>query len=158
VFFSTFCNVDYTVEVPARMAVVARTSNDDIRLSGVDGSIDARTDNGRVQVRGSGTAPLRLGTDNGSVVATELRSASVVADSDNGSVELSFVRPPEQVQATTDNGEVTVVVPDDGTAYALDMGTDNGSTAASIRTDPGSSRSIVARSDNGDILVTYAQG
>ena len=39
--------------------------------------------------------------------------------------------------ATSDNGSVEVVVPDDGEAYALDMSTDNGSENQDIRVDSG---------------------
>jgi DUF4097 and DUF4098 domain-containing protein YvlB len=138
------------------MSVTARTNNDNITIDGVLGAIDARSGNGRVEVRSSGTEPLRLGTDNGRVVGVELRAASVEATSDNGSVELTFRDSPAHVRATTDNGSVRVAIPDDGEAYLVDVDTDNGSASAPIRTDPNATRTITARSDNGSVLITYA--
>jgi len=155
VFFTSFCNVAYTVEVPAGTAVTARTNNDNITIDGVLGPVDARSGNGRVEVRGSGTGPVKLGTDNGRVVGTDLRATDVDARSDNGTVELAFRDAPDHVRATTDNGSVRVTIPDDGGAYVVDVDTDNGSASAPIRTDPAASRTITARSDNGSVLVTY---
>jgi len=153
--FSNFCSVAYTVELPADMAIRARLDNDDIRLSGVDGDLDLHTDNGSVTIRGSGAGTLALSSDNGDVTALDLRARDVDADSDNGEVSLSFARTPSTVKATSDNGDVNVVVPDDGTSYAVVTSSSNGSTAAPIRTDPDSARRITAKSQNGDVLVTY---
>jgi hypothetical protein len=156
VFLSSFCNVAYTVEVPAGMSVVARTNNDNVTVDGVRGAIDARSGNGRIEVRGSGAETLRLGTDNGRVVGLDLHSTSVDASSDNGTVELSFREAPDHVRASTDNGSVRVAIPDDGGSYVVSVDTDNGSASAPIRTDPNATRTITGRSDNGDVLITYA--
>ncbi len=51
----------------------------------------------------------------------------MTADTDNGRVQLEFAAAPTTVVATTNNGWVEVVVPDDGTAYRVDVQTDNGS-------------------------------
>jgi hypothetical protein len=154
-FLSNFCNVDYTVELPARIIVRARLENDGIRLTGVTGDIDVRSANGGVTVRGSGDGTVTMRSDNGNVTGTDLRAAVVDAHSDNGDVSLSFRKAPRTVEATGDNGSVTVTVPDDATTYAVTTSSSNGSTAAPIRTDPNSSRRITARSSNGDVLVTY---
>jgi hypothetical protein len=154
-FLSSFCNVDYTVEVPARMIVRARLDNDGIRLSGMTGDVDLRTSNGGITVRGSGEGTVSMRSDNGSVTGSDLRAAVVDAHSDNGAVSLSFADAPRAVEATGDNGDITVTVPDDASTYAVTTSSSNGSTAAPIRTDPGSSRRITAKSNNGDVLVTY---
>jgi hypothetical protein len=155
VFVSNFCDVSYTIEVPAGLAVRARSDDDDIRLNGVEGDVDARTGNGSVTVRGSGAGRLVLGSDNGGVTAVDVRAAQLDAHSDNGDVVVSFRRPPSTVVATSDNGDVQVELPDDATGYAVEVHSDNGSTATSIRTDPSADRTVTARSDNGDVLVTY---
>lgn len=154
-FLSNFCNVDYAVEVPTGTAVKARLDNDGARLTGVAGDLDVRSENGGITVRGSGRGIVRLRSDNGSVSGTDLRAVEVDAHSDNGRVELSFLEPPTTVEATSSNGDVTVEVPDDGTAYAVDTGSANGSGAAAIRTDPDSTRRIRVASDNGDVLIAY---
>ncbi len=159
-FLSNFCNVDYTVELPSRMAVRARLDNDGARATGVHGGLDIRSDNGRVEVRGGGDAGgvVVLRSSNGNVVATDLRAGEVDAHSDNGRVELTFLDPPGAVEATSSNGDVTVEVPDDGTVYAVDAGSANGSSAAAVRTDPDSTRRIRVASDNGDVLIAYRAG
>jgi hypothetical protein len=152
---TSFCNVAFTVELPETMSVRARLGNDDIRLTNVRGDVDAHTENGIVRVQGADGARLVLASDNGDVVADGLRSPVVDADSDNGDVDLSFVEAPTAVEATSDNGDVDVAVPDDGTAYAVTTSSGNGSSAAPIRTDPSSDRSITAKSGNGDVQVVY---
>jgi hypothetical protein len=154
-FLSNFCNVDYTVEVPERIAVKARLDNDGARATGVRGDLDLRSDNGRIEVRGSGEGAVVLRSSNGNVVATDLRAAEVDAHSDNGRVQLSFLEPPTTVEGTSSNGDVTVEVPDDGAAYVVDTGSANGSSATGVRTDPESTRRIRVASDNGDVLVSY---
>jgi hypothetical protein len=154
-FLSNFCSVDYTVEVPEGLAVRARLDNDGARVTGVRGDLDLRSDNGRVEVRGSGDGVVVLRSSNGSVLATDLRAAEVDAHSDNGRVELSFLEPPTTVEGTSSNGDVTVEVPDDGAAYVVDTGSANGSSATAVRTDPESTRRIRVASDNGDVLVSY---
>ncbi len=154
-FLSNFCNVDYTVEVPSRMLVRARLDNDGLRLSGVTGDIDVRSSNGGVTVRGSGEGTVLMRSDNGNVTGTDLRAGVVEAGSSNGEVSLGFVDAPRAVEATSDNGDVTVTLPDDASTYAVTTSSSDGSTAAPVRTDPGSSRRITAKSGNGDVLVTY---
>ncbi len=154
-FFSTFCDVSYTVEMPSRMAVRARLDQDGTRLTGVEGDIDVHTDNGSVTITGSGPGPLLISSDNGRVTAVDLRSTEVDARSDNGDVTLAFRRSPRSVRATSDNGSVAVAVPDDGTSYAVSTGTDHGSSSVAVRTDPDAAATIAARSGHGDVQVTY---
>lgn len=154
---SNWCQVDYRLEVPARMAVTARTDNGRITVRDLDGPLDVDADNGSIElVRVGGT--IRGSTDNGSLVATGLRSTEVAADSDNGRVSLTFVDPPRSVEATTDHGSVTVVVPDDDTIYRVVVGTDLGRSDVGVRTDPDSDRVITARSDVGSVSVRYPSG
>ena len=86
----------------------ARLDNDGIRLTGVTGDIDVRSANGGVTVRGSGDGTLALRSDNGNVTGTDLRASVVDAHSDNGNVSLAFHDAPTAVEATGDNGPVTV--------------------------------------------------
>src|SRR5690606_31233541 len=101
---------------------------------------------------------LQASTDNGRVEATGLRSAAVSARSHNGRVSLTFAEAPQVVDATTSNGRVEIVVPDDATPYLVDIDTDHGSTDVGVRTDPTSDRRIHGRSHNGDVTVRYPTG
>jgi hypothetical protein len=155
VFFSNFCNVAYTVQVPAGVSVHARTENDDVVVTGVDGPIDARSGNGAVRVEGGAAPYLKLGSDNGTVEADGVRAEEVDASSGNGDVDLTLLVAPSTVRARSDNGDVDVVVPDDPTAYLVEASSDNGSRSVAVRTDPDATRRLVLRSGNGDVTVRY---
>jgi DUF4097 and DUF4098 domain-containing protein YvlB len=99
---------------------------------------------------------LSISTDNGSVNARGISSDRVAVDSDNGDVSLGFQRPPSSLTTHSDNGDVTVALPNGGAAYALHTVTDNGDVSTPIRTDPTSARRIRATSNNGDITIRYA--
>jgi hypothetical protein len=154
---TTWCEVDYRIVVPSDLVVSADTDDGRLILRDLTSDVVATNDNGPVQLtRLSGD--IRASTDNGRIQATGLRADVVVARSDNGRVRLQFAEPPNEVKATTDNGRVDVVVPDTADTYRVETRTDNGSTDMTVRTEPGSTRSIVARSDNGDVTVRYPEG
>ena len=124
-------------------------------MTGTTAAVDVNADNGSVELA-SVSGPLDVSTDNGRVEGVDLGSSTVTADSDNGRVALEFSVAPMTVVATTENGSVEVVVPDDGTAYRLSLDTDNGSTNPDVPTDPASDRSITLRTDNGSVTARLA--
>lgn len=153
-FISKFCGVDYTVEVPADVTVTARSSNAGVMVNGMRAGVTARSQNGSVTASDvSGTIELR--SENGAVTA-EINEGSLQAHAENGSIRVAFAASPEAVDASSDNGSVLVVVPDDDQiAYALDASSDDGRVRDDVRTDPTSDRTIRARSDNGSVTVRY---
>jgi hypothetical protein len=153
-----WCNVDYRIVVPSRLAVEATTRNGSIEVRDVDGAVTAHTSNGAVRAaRLGGHADLR--TSNGSIEGRGLQGPSVSARTSNGAVELAFADPPTTVDARTSNGAVEVVVPHDATTYRVDVRTSwVGSTDVAVRSDPSSPRSITARTSNGSITVRYPSG
>jgi len=154
-FGSDFCRVTYEIEVPRDLAVVVRADDGSVRVADTAGVVDVDADNGSVEIaRLSGT--VRAATDNGRVEGVDLRSASVTADSDNGSVTLQFAIAPTAVTATTENGSVEVVVPDDGEAYRVDVQSDNGDETDDVLEDPASPRSLTLRTDNGSATARTA--
>jgi DUF4097 and DUF4098 domain-containing protein YvlB len=154
---SQWCDADYRLEVPSDLAVRVHVDDGRITVRDIDGPVDADGDNGTVELtRLSGDVV--ASTENGSVVATGLRSEVVDADGDNGSVRLSFAEPPRDVEATTDNGSVEVVVPDDDTTYLVDIDSRHGSTDIGVRTDPDSDRLVRGRTQNGNVTVRYPTG
>lgn len=156
-FLSQWCDADYRLVVPSRLAVRASLDDGFLAVRDIDGPVEADGDDGTVSlVRLSGDVV--AGTDNGSVVGTGLRSGVVDADSDNGSVRLTFAEPPRNIEATTDNGSVEVVVPDDDTTYLVDIDSQHGSTDIGVRTDPDSDRLIRGRTQNGNVTVRYPTG
>ena len=151
----TWCDVAYTITVPRDLPIGADVDNGRLTLRDLDGTINADGDNGRMELVRLG-GEVRVQTDNGRIEGTGLRTPILDADTDNGRLSLAFAEAPDFVTATSDNGRIDVVVPDDeGVAYRVDARTDNGSTDVGVRTDPTSERSITAHSDNGRVAVTY---
>lgn len=152
--FPGFCAVDFAIEVPRGIAVVARSDNGDVSAGDLADAAELSSGNGNVRVANmSGDA--RLVSSNGDVTATALQGRLVDATSRNGNVSVDLAAAPQQVVAKSANGDVDVAVPDDGEPYALDMSTSNGSRSADIRTDPQSSRRLRVHSANGDVAVRY---
>lgn len=155
--FATFCHAEYVLRVPTGVGTTIRSGNGSILVTGIDGPVDASSSNGSVAVsRTSGD--VRLRSSNGRVEATAVASAMVEASSRNGRVSLAFAEPPEQVEVDSSNGAVEVVLPETGDAYRVDASSSNGEVDTPVRTDPTSSRTIVAESGNGSVTVRYPDG
>jgi hypothetical protein len=152
---SQWCDVRYTIEVPADIDVVVEGDNDGIRVTGIDGRVELHSDNGSIRLTDI-NGDVELSADNGSIEAVGLTSNSVQADSDNGDIELELRQPPQTLDLSSDNGDIVVVVPRDDEVYAVDVTTDNGSTENGLRTDQAGSRRITASTDNGDVTLRYA--
>ena len=152
---SNFCWVDYEVRVPRDLPITVRSNNGRVEISGTNAAVDVDGDNGGVELTDV-SGPVVAATDNGRLTASGLRSSSVRADTDNGRVVLEFITAPMAVEASSDNGSVEVVVPDDGEAYRVSMETDNGSQEQSVRVDPDSPRSLTLSTDNGSVTARTA--
>jgi len=151
-FGSDFCWVDYIVLVPPDVELVISGVDGSVRITGSAAPITADADNGSIELTDV-SGPLRISSDNGRVEGNQLRSSTVTADSDNGRVLLEFATAPTTVVATSDNGRVDVVVPDDGSAYRVDVDSDNGDETIGVPIDPSSKRTITARTDNGSVAA-----
>jgi hypothetical protein len=154
---STWCGVEYRIAVPQNVGVAVDVSNGRLIVRDVAGGVRADASNGAIELTRL-TGDLDVSTDNGRVESTGLRSDRVVARTSNGQVRLGFAEPPASVEARSSNGRVDVVLPTTPDAYRVDLDTNNGSTDVGVRTDPVSGRSIVGRTNNGDVTVRYAAG
>jgi hypothetical protein len=125
-----------TLLVPAGTALDVSSAGGSVHLVGVSGTVVAHSSAGSVRAEG-------------------LRSGSVTATSSAGGVHLDFAVPPTTVDAESSAGSVSVAVPDDGTAYAVNAHTSAGSTHVDIATDPKSARTIKATSSAGSVLVMW---
>lgn len=152
---SMFCSVDYEVRLPRDVPITVHADNGRIEVTGSEAAVRLDGDNGTLELSDL-SGPLDVSTDNGRVEGRGLRSERVRADSDNGRVVLEFATAPSHVEATTDNGSVEVVVPDDGEAYQVTINTDNGSENLDVRTDPASTRMLILDSDNGSVTARTA--
>ena len=131
-----WCTASYTLRVPRDMRVVLWSGSGSISVSGVTGPVD-------------------LGSQHGDIDTSRLRSPQVHATTDHGSVRLQFATAPRRVDASSDHGDVEVVVPRTSDAYRVDLSTDHGNTSAAVRTDPTASRVLELRSAHGDVTVRY---
>jgi hypothetical protein len=152
---SDWCHVNYEVSVPRDIAVVVNSGDGSVDLSGTTGPVNIDTDNGSLDIADV-SGDVHVASDNGRITAARLRSQTVTAGTDNGRLTLEFAAAPTTVVATADNGRVTVVVPNDGTAYRVETETDNGSENVSVPTDGASTRTITARTDNGSVTIRPA--
>jgi hypothetical protein len=153
-FGSDWCEVEYTIQVPRDIEVLADSDSGKLEVRGIDGPVDLSSDNGSVEVADV-TGDLTMASDNGSIEASRLTSDTVTAETDNGSLTIELLEPPTSVEARSDNGSIDVVLPRTDEAYALDVSTDNGHISREIRTVPGSPRHILIETDNGDAVVRY---
>jgi hypothetical protein len=157
VYGSSWCSVSSTIEMPSDLGLSIQADGG-VEVSDVHGGVSAHADGGSVTAtRVSGT--LDLSSDQGRVEASGIDADHVVATSDQGRVDLTFTNSPRSVEARSDQGSVTVVLPEEpGIVYATTLETDRGSAQSLIVQDHRSDRTIIATSDQGDVTVSYATG
>lgn len=147
--FGASCDVAYTIWVPDGAAVTARSSAGDLRAMGLRGDLSLTTSAGELRVAGV-QGRLWLRTDAGDVSAENLTSPQANVYSSAGDVHLSFAAAPSLVDTETEAGDVSIEVPNG--AYAV-RSTTNQSSHVNVTEDSGSARSIVARSQSGDVTI-----
>jgi hypothetical protein len=155
---STFCAVDHLIEVPQGLAVVVRSDDTAVTLSGLAGSIDVETSAASIDGEQLSGPELRLRTSDANVSVRGVSTPIASVRSSNGDVDMSFDEPTELVEVDTSEGAIRLVLPDTPDPYAVDVATSNGAETVSVRTDPVGERRIVARSSNADVSVTYPDG
>jgi hypothetical protein len=97
---------------------------------------------------------LDLQTDSGNIAADNVRVAQAQASSDSGDVQLSFASAPDSVWASSESGNVTVLVPSGG-SYAVHSQAHNGNSSVDVLSSATDRQSISAISDDGNITVGY---
>jgi hypothetical protein len=146
------CSTSVRLVVPVSAALTLTSS---------DGNVSVDVTSGVLGPNGSavgGLGPLNLTSDNGNVTGSGLSSQQVQATSDNGDVTLIFGAAPENVNASSDNGNVSVFVPHGPASYAVSASSDNGSRFVGVHIDSTSDRQIAVNSDDGDVSVGYHLG
>ena len=151
---SSFCSVDYDIQVPRDVAVRIRASGGGVRVTNVTGAQDIGASGGGVRVEGAEGA-LHLRSSGGGITALALRSAVADADSSGGGVRLEFIDAPQTVGASSSGGGVTVVIPDTNFSYNVDASSSGGGVSRDVRSDPESSRTISVHSSGGGVTVQY---
>ncbi len=169
---SSFCSVDWTVSVPRGVTVRARASAGGVRVTSIDGPVDADSSGGSIRAEATtgrltlvssgggvelvGTVgAVRASSSGGGVRGDDVRSADVDATSSGGGVTLRFAAAPTSVRASSSGGGVTIELPRDESSYRTDVSSSGGDTSVDVRSDPAATRSITADSSGGSVRVRY---
>lgn len=133
-------------------AVDTATGTGNVSLTDVRGPVDVSTTNGTVDItRASTSVHIQGGTSY--VQATGLAGTTLTATLTNGPIELGFSAPPQEVDVSTQTGNVTIHVPYGSEQYQLDLHTGTGSVVRGLPSVRTSTRVIRALTENGNILV-----
>lgn len=144
------CWVNYTVEVPAGIAVTGRAFTGAISLFGV-GDVNVTTSSGLIDLdEVAGAVDVQI--SDGNIYGQRLRGDHVHATTSNGSIEL-VPETPQDISATTDTGRITLTVPQGH--YQVSVKT-NSSKDITVPDDPTGEHRIEATTNNGPITVKLA--
>ncbi|OEU86639.1 hypothetical protein DB35_23425 [Streptomyces abyssalis] len=145
------CSVSYTVDLPPRVSVSGGTSSGGISVSGA-GKVDVTTNSGAVDLDDvDGTVEVR--TTNGRINGRGLKGESIRAETSNGAIDLDLSTP-QDVRAKTSNGAVSVTAPDG--RYKVSARTSNGDKHIGLRDDPSGDHELDLTTTNGSITVKKA--
>ena len=166
------CGVTYELVVPADLIadvkassgdviiegligdIVVRASSGDIELRSIVGSIDAKASSGDIVLDDvSGDVIAR--SSSGDVIADRLTAASVQIQASSGDIEVALESSPDRIDVEASSGDVTVTVPDDGTAYAVTGETSSGDREIAVATDPSSPHHARIHTSSGDSTFRY---
>jgi hypothetical protein len=155
-FGSSWCEVDYTIEVPSDLHVDV-DGFESITVSDVDGGLVAHSVAGAIELARVG-GDVAVSANQGRLEATDLTADRVEASANQGRVSLEFTESPRAIDVEANQGRVEIVLPDDDeVAYATVTESDQGSVSDTIRQDPNSDRSIRVEANQGSITITYAR-
>jgi DUF4097 and DUF4098 domain-containing protein YvlB len=126
------CRVDLAVQLPSSTQLKLTTSGVPVDLVRLTGNVQVVANDGPVD-------------------AVQLQSDRVSVSSRGGSVDLSFVSPPGNVEATTTNGSIHLLVPSG--AYAIDAAAVSGSTELNLPNALGAQRTLHLHATYGSITV-----
>ncbi len=129
----TWCSVGWDVIVPIGTDLTVRSEDGRTEVAGEFGNVDLRSEDDGVTFDGV--------------------ARSVVAESEHAGVTVRLGEAAESVRAISEHGNVRVDVPDIDEGYRVEVGSNHGSTDVQVRSDPNASRTIVARSDHGRVVV-----
>jgi DUF4097 and DUF4098 domain-containing protein YvlB len=155
-FLSFGCKTSYVLTVPRNVKLTVENSSGNVSVSGVAAGLTLKTSSGDLEVHDVG-GPLDLSSSSGDIDADGLTSTSVSAHSSSGSATLDFTVAPQSIEAKSSSGDLSIGIPAGDETYRLDTKTSSGDDTAHVKTDPGATRTITARTSSGDVNVEYNQ-
>jgi len=150
-FWAWACGAELTLAVPAGEAVHATSGSGNLSARNLTSALDLGDASGDILLDHlSGT--LELSASSGDIRGTYISATKVQAHDDSGDIDLSFDRPPGQVDISDDSGDITVAVPTN-VSYLVVANASSGSTDIRVPTNPASHNVIHLSDDSGDISV-----
>jgi hypothetical protein len=146
------CSVDFEITVPPGTAVDAHASTGNLSVFDTGAPVTARSNTGNIRVSGVG-GTVRLRSNVGDISGVALTGGTVSAQSNTGDVRLTFTAAPARLRATTNVGDVRIMVPDDATRYRVSADVSVGERHIDVATDPASTRIVQLSTDTGDIRM-----
>jgi hypothetical protein len=154
-FGSDWCEVDYTIEVPADMYVDV-SGAESVTVSDLTGGLVAHSVASVVDLSRVG-GDVTVSANQGRLEATDLTADRVHARANQGSLSLEFAESPHEIVAEANQGRIDIVLPDDPDVdYATETEANQGAVSDRINQSPRSDRSITARANQGNITIRYA--
>ena len=168
------CDVNATLDVPARTAVTLASDGGNIAVSGFAGNLTLSADGGNMTVgnvtghvaldtgggdlNGNGlTGDLTVSTEGGNVNANAVISQQVYVQSGGGEVTLAFTQPPQNLQVISEGGNVNLVLPNGGTTYDISAHAQGGNlNIPSGLASAASHHTLAVTSGGGDITISRA--
>lgn len=171
--FTGNCGLSATLSVPPRTALDLNSGGGNLRISGIQNTVKLTSGGGNVALSGSGSAAtvdsgggnlnlshlggvLKFTTGGGDVDGSDLTSPKATMDTGGGNVTLTFTSPPADIDITSSGGNVTILLPRDGTRYEISYQASGGSysLASSVLTGSGSGHAITVHSGGGNITIS----
>lgn len=146
------CAVDYRLEVPAGIPVRIRTGQGSVSVADVTGTVDVDTKAGGVRLAGT-RGPVRVNTGAGDVDGVDIAVSYLDATTSAGRIRLSLAEPPGRLGLRTRAGSIDVALPAADGGYRVDADAGEGRVDVGFEQNEGGSRTVVARSDAGNIAV-----
>ena len=171
--FTGNCGLDATLSVPSHTALDLNSGGGNMRMSGIQSTATLTSGGGNVALSRSGSAAtvdsgggnlnlshlggvLKFTTGGGDVDGSDLTSPKATMDTGGGNVTLTFTSPPTDISITSSGGNVTILLPRDGTRYDISYQPSGGnySLASSVLTGSGSGHTITVHSGGGNITIS----
>ena len=168
------CGLNATLDVPPRTMLDLTSGGGNMQVSAIQGNVTLNSGGGDVGISAiGGTADLLTGggnvtasdlggiltftTSGGDVNGSGLFSRHVTMSTGGGNVSLVFTQVPDDVTIGSSGGDITIVLPHGGTAYAITAHTAGGDySAPGVPTNDASGNKIKIDSGGGNVSIAEA--
>jgi hypothetical protein len=152
--FNNDCAVNYVLTVPASAALTLHTGDGTVHVTDTTGVLAVDTGDGTVHLDGvSGDITAKSG--DGDIDGAQLGSTTVQATTGDGDVSLDWARMPTQVDTTTGDGGIHLLLPAGSGPYRISATTGDGGSHVTVPSDSSAKASISAHSGDGSISIGY---